>query len=220
MASVADSPLEAELARQLCAVRAPDSLWRAIHEQRRPLRVRPHWWKAWWAAAALSVLLAGLAWRLGAARNAAPDQTADLEALAERELGGMADGSAAMDIRSGDPGEIRRWLKANTGVDVRLADSPAPGHDVRLVGAGLAQFGKSPVAVVAYRAGDDFAAMVVADRREGPGHASPRMEVSGDVSLYSWQLGADDYAIAFGGRKQPWRACLICHADPAVLMRM
>ncbi|HVW10264.1 MAG TPA: hypothetical protein VHC90_16870, partial [Bryobacteraceae bacterium] len=62
-----DRRLEAELARQLGAVRAPDSLWLRIHEQRRPLRVRPNPWKTWSiAGASLLALLAGLAWRLGA----------------------------------------------------------------------------------------------------------------------------------------------------------
>jgi len=59
--------LEGELKRNLRPVSAPDELWSRIHEQHRPLRVRPHHWRAWSIAmASLFVLLAGLVWRLGA----------------------------------------------------------------------------------------------------------------------------------------------------------
>jgi hypothetical protein len=215
-----------ELARQLCPVRAPDSLWRAIHEQRRPLRVQPHPWKAWSiAAAVLTMLLAGLVWRLGATR----ETSGDMEALAERELRGLANGSRAVDLRSGDAGEIERWVKTRVGVDIRLADRPvAGGGAVRLIGVRIIQYERNPVAVIAYQVGDDFGAMLVADGRaragfagiggSGSGHAASRMRSSGDVLLYSWRRGVNDYAIAFGGGRQSERACLLCHADRPALM--
>lgn len=62
--------LEGELKRDLRPVSAPDELWARIHEQRRPLRVRPHPWRVWSIAmASLLILLAGLVWHLGAARQ-------------------------------------------------------------------------------------------------------------------------------------------------------
>jgi hypothetical protein len=64
--------LESELARQMRPVAAPEELWARIHEQRRPLRVRRNLWGAWSiVAASVVMLLAGLVWRLGAARSPA-----------------------------------------------------------------------------------------------------------------------------------------------------
>jgi hypothetical protein len=67
---MAESCLESELKRELRPVSAPDELWARIHEQRRPLRARPNPWRIWSIAmASLLILLAGLVWRLGAARD-------------------------------------------------------------------------------------------------------------------------------------------------------
>lgn len=215
--------LETELARQLCPISAPDSLWRQIHEQRRPLRVRPRYalnrehWAAWsLATAALLMLSAGLVWLLGMTR----DSSVDLETLAGRELRGLANGTGKIDIRSSDPREIQTWVKANADIDVQLPDHAGFGNEgVRLLGARMFQFRKLPVALIAYRTGDAYAAMLVSDRHAAsPRHASLSEHTSGDVMLYSWSQGADDYAIAFGGMKEPRRPCLLCHVDPAALI--
>jgi anti-sigma factor RsiW len=219
--------LEAELARELCPVAAPDSLWRGIHEQRRPLRVRPHRWTAWSiAAASLLMLLAGLVWRLGAAR----DPAAELEALAAQELRDATNGSGKVDIRSDDRSEIQRWMRARLNIDVRLAVSPLAGNEaVRLIGARLIRFGKYSVGVVTYRVGPDFAELLVADKHAGstgaagPGHSdlrigSGRISSDGDMQLYSWRHEGNDYAIAFGSPKQARQPCLLCHAGTSALM--
>lgn len=215
--------LETELARQLCPVTAPESLWRRIHEQRRPLRVGPHPWTAWSiAGAALLMLLAGLVWRLGAARGRAED----LENLAALELRQMAQGLEKSDFQSSDPGEIQRWVKAKLNVDVPLPERSEFGNQgfaplgVRLIR--LDPF--STAAVIAYRVGGKRAAMLVADKRPGfsggagPGHSSLRLKSKGDVMLYSWSLGANDYAIAFAGTREPGRPCLLCHTDSPALI--
>jgi hypothetical protein len=215
--------LESELTRQLGPVSAPAALWQQIHEQRRPLRVRPHPWLAWSiAAAALVLVLSGAIWRQRANRS----PSADLEALSESELRDMANGTRQMELRSADPGEIQRWVKAEVGLNVRLTGHSMPGNGaIRLLGAGIIRRERFPVAFIAYRAGNDFAAMLVADAHAGlsgiagPGHAASRMRSDGDVLLYSWRLGTDDYAIAFGSTRQPERACLICHAErPALIV--
>src|SRR4051794_39038285 len=119
MNNPSNSWLEGELSRQLAPLAAPDSLWRLIHEQRRPLRVRTSPWRTWsLAAAVVLMLVAGLVWRLGATRG----RTSDLEALAARELSGMTAGTLRSDILSSDPEEIRRWIKARLDVDLRLSD--------------------------------------------------------------------------------------------------
>jgi len=207
--------LEAELARQLAPVSAPDSLWSRIHEQRRPLRVRPNPWTAWsLAGAALLMLLLGLVWRLGAVR----DPSQDLEALAGRELRNVANGSEALGIRSSDPAEIQRWMKAKLAVDLRLADHPG-NPAVRLLGARVLRFDRFSAGLISYRVGDDFAVMLVSDGpAAGPGHKSPRTGSSGDMRLYSWNQGANSYAMAFGSAKESKGPCLLCHAQPPALM--
>ena len=214
--------LEKELAGQLCAVHAPDTLWRAIHEQRRPLQVRPRLWMSWtkWpvATAALVTVLSTLVWRFGVPGVPA----ADLEALAGRELRGLADGSGKTDIRSADPREIRAWIRERSDIDIRLPDLSAPGDQtVRVFGAHMTQADRHPVAVITYKVGDDFAAMLVADTgTNGPPHASPRIRSTKDMSLYSWSVGRDEYTIAFGSTQESDRACLLCHVvPPAVILR-
>lgn len=214
--------LETELARQFCPVSAPQSLWSQIHEQRRPLRVRPHPWTAWSVVtAALLTLFAGFIWRFAITR----DTSADLETLARRELRALASGSGEMGIRSGDPEEIQTWVRARSDIRLRLPDQAGTGNvAVRLLGARLIRTGKFSFAVIDYRVGDDFASMLVADRRArftgsaGSGHNSLRVKSAGDMDLYSWSVGATDYAIAFGGVGEPQRACLLCHADPPALI--
>ena len=211
--------LEGELSRQLGPVSAPDSLWNRIHEQRRPLRARPNPWKIRSiAAAALLALLAGLVWRLGATR----DQGAELEALAQRELGGGSN----VDLRSGDPGKIRAWVRENSGIDIRLPDSGEFGSDaVRLVGAGLLRMQNAPVAVIRYQVGDTPAALLVTGRHadsggtSGLGHVAFRNEAAPGTRLYSWEAGAEDYALAFGSATDAERPCLLCHAaSPALII--
>ena len=213
MADLRES-LETELARQLCPISAPDSLWHQIHQQRRPLRVRPHPWTKWSiAAAALLMLLAGLVWRLGATRG--PSE--DLEMLAGRELRGVANGSGRIDIRSSDPGEIQRWVKAKLDVDVRL-----PGNEaVRLLGARVIRLERLSIAAITFRVGDEFAAMLVTGRQRsftGSTHASLRIRSAGDMLLYSWSVGREDYAMAFGDTSAPKQPCLLCHASPPALI--
>jgi hypothetical protein len=212
--------LETELAAQLCPVSAPDSLWCRIYEQRRPLRVQSRPWTAWSiAAAALLMLLAGLVWRLGATR----DPAANLEVLAERELRDTANGSGKFDIRSGDPGEIQRWVKAKLDVDIRLADHPTPGNGaVRLLGARIIWFQGFSVAAVTYRVDGDLAAMLVADKHAGftglARNGLPRTRLTAGIRSYSWSLGAAEYAIAFANTNQPQRPCLLCHTNAPALM--
>lgn len=210
--------LEAELSRQLGPISAPDSLWDRIHEQRRPLRACPNPWRTWSiAAAALLVLLAGLVWRLGASRV----PVADLEALAQRELKGPSN----VDLRSGDPLKIQAWVKANSNIDIQLPDRREFGNDaVRLIGARLAGTANAPIAVISYQVGDTSAALLVADKPADPrgvavrGHMAFHNETATGGRLYSWNSGANEYALAFGSAKDDGRPCLLCHAAAPALM--
>ena len=206
---MADARLEAELARQLGAVSAPDSLWLRIHEQRRPLRVRPNPWTAWSiAAASLLVLLAGLAWRLGATLT----PRSDLALVARQELRDMANGTQKLDLRSADRAEIQRWVEARTGVDLKLASFAGEGAE--LCGARIFRSGGYSGAVISYRVDGHSAAMVVTagSGTAGPRHTSFEEKVTGDILLYSWQREGGEYALAAMGAEKPHRPCLLCHA--------
>jgi hypothetical protein len=216
--------LEKELAGQLCVVSAPDTLWRGIHEQRRPLRARPRFWMSWtkWpvATAAFVTVLSALIWRFGVPSN----PSGDLETLAGRELQGLSSGTGQTDMRSTDPGEIRAWIRERSDIDVllpgRLPESSSPGNKtVRLLGARMIQADSHRVAVITYKVGDDFAAMLVADTgSNGPPHASQRIRSTKETSFYSWSLGNDEYTVAFGSKQESQRACLLCHAIPPAAM--
>jgi hypothetical protein len=210
---VADASLEAELARQLGAVSAPDSLWLRIHEQRRPLRVRPNPWTAWSiAGASLLVLLAGLAWRLGATAlfNAAPHP--DLALVARQELRDMANGTQKLDLRSADRAEIQQWVEARTGVNLKLASFG--GERAELCGARIFRSGSFSGAVISYRVNGRSAAMVVTagSGTAGPRHTSFEEKVTGDILLYSWDREGGEYALAAMGTEKPHQPCLLCHA--------
>jgi len=195
--------LEAELARQFRPVSAPDALWNRIHEQRRPLRVRPerHLIAMWSVAAvALLILAAGMFWRLGVTRDPSEE------------------------ISSSDAQQIRSWVKAKANIDIRMPDgSPFGNHAVRLLGARIIRMQQYSVAVVNYRVGSESAAMLVTDHHatgesRNPGHTSPRISNTANTTLYSWSLGADDYTIAFSGAREPRAACLLCHVNTPALM--
>jgi len=191
--------LEAELARQFCPVSAPDALWNRIHEQRRPLRVRPErrpMAMGSVAAIALLIVAAGMFWRMGVTRDPSEEITSD------------------------DPRQIRSWVKAKSNIDIPLPDQPTLG---RLLGARIIRLQQYSVAVVNYRVGSESATLLVTDRpatgeSRSPGHTSPRIKITGDTALYSWSLGPDDYTIAFSGVKEPRAACLLCHVNTPALM--
>jgi hypothetical protein len=206
--------LEKELARQLGPVSAPESLWRRIHEQRRPLRVPPVRWAVWSAAAfALLALSAGVV-------AMTRDSTADLDKLAARELQSLSEGSGQVDFRSADPGEIQAWVKAKSDMNVPLPECAGRGNGpVRLLGARLIRLEGLWAAAITYRVGEDFAAMLVTGRRAGfmrtgrPGHGSLQMKTIGETELFSWNRGPEVYRIAFAATKDPQRACLLCHVN-------
>lgn len=206
---MADARLEGELARQLGAVSAPDSLWLRIHEQRRPLRVRPNPWAAWSiAGASMLVLLAGLAWRLGATLNPHPD----LALVARQELREMMSGTQKLDLRSANRAEIQQWVEEHTGVNLKLAAFADEGAE--LCGAKIFRSGAYSGAVIAYKVDGRSAAMVVTAQSAtaGPRHTSLEERVSGDTLLYSWQREGGEYALAATGTEKPHRPCLLCHA--------
>jgi hypothetical protein len=173
-------------------------------------------------AAALIALFGISIWRLKAAQGPA----VNLETLATAELRGFATGAGTADILSSDPEEIQRWIRANSDIDVRIPKKPGLQAGIRLRGARLIRAGKFSAAAITWRAGDAYAALVVADRpaagglvtdgqsrvtKRSPEHSVAHMRSSSGVKLSSWATDMQDYAIAVTDGANPERACLLCH---------
>ena len=201
--------LEMELARQLGPVAAPESLWDRIQQREAPRRASPVDWALWPIAAALLLIASGgAAWRLITAYDAG----VGIAKLAEHELRAIAENSRSLDFRSDDAAEIRTWVKAKTNIDIEL---PAGRAAVRLLGACVIRLKGIPVAAVAYRVGDDAAALLVMKKGSAatPRHVFSRVESAGSARLISWSMRRQEYMIAFAGTKDPHGACLVCHVN-------
>jgi len=193
--------VESELARDLGPVAAPDALWDRI-ERGRPPRAKPS--LTWPIAAALTLVAAsgGLWWLHGT--------PAGLEDFAVTEL--HAD-PGLLDLHSDDPGEIRRWVKAQVGIDLELP-ARRPTGEIRLLGVRLMERKGAPVAAVAYRVGRANAALLVS-RANGAGegeHRLTRSHAGRGVPVFSWRMREQVYILACSLEENPQEACLLCHA--------
>jgi hypothetical protein len=183
--------LEVELAEALRPVAAPPQLWDRVWEPRP--RLRHQKWAAWPIAAAIALAVAaGIVWSHAAGR-ATP---VNLRQLALEQLRD----AKPLDFHSSDPAEIRRWLRQQTGAEVRLA----PHRTAHLVGARVIRAGGASIGVVAYRVGDIDATLLVA-RGQAMAERSHRR--------FSWSAGGVNYALACADVAHPEAACLLCHAN-------
>ena len=202
--------LEMELSRQLGPVAAPEALWDRIEERQVSRREKPVSWALWPIAAALLLMASGgMAWTIAMAR----DPGAGMAKLAERELRAIADNSRSLDFRSDDAAEIQTWVKAKTNIDIEL---PAGRSAVRLLGACVIRLKGTPVAAVAYRVGDEAAALLVMEKHAAATssrHLFSQVASAGNARLFSWGMRRQEYMIAFAGTKDPHGACLVCHVN-------
>ena len=174
--------IQEQLARELSPVCAPGTLWGRIESARRRNRHSPRaGWMLWPAIAMLLLFASGdLAWEIGKARGSlAPLTARDVE-------------SANCDLRSSDPVEVARWVKARTNVEIGLSCGRAGGAQLR--GARLIRKRGASYAAIAYQVGNDAATLLV----------------SGNRSLFGWNR---EYAVAWSGSKENPEACSHCHID-------
>jgi hypothetical protein len=188
--------LDAELSRHLRPVIAPDELWDRIEGGAVAQRPTAWRWHIWAVAAAAAAMLA-LCFSLRS------DTTPYLERLAASEL---AAGTGTMDLRSHDPAQIRAWVKANAGLDVRLPGEIA--RSVQILGVTLLR-GEEPVACISYRVGGRDARLLVARGSSGSQHHAARL--TGNSS--SWTFGRQMYALAWSAPLEGNGACILCHLD-------
>jgi hypothetical protein len=188
--------LETLLSRHLHPVQAPDELWQRIQGGEAAGRSIPTRWPFWAIAAAAAAMLA-LCFSLRSAT--APE----LEKLAARE---SRTGGERLDFRSGDPLEIRNWVKTHAGLDV-----PMPGkltEDVQLIGVSLLP-GDQPVACISYRVRGQVARLLVT-HGEFAGQHSAAPPANGP---YSWTLQRQTYLLASSNPQETSAACVLCHLD-------
>jgi hypothetical protein len=199
--------LERELARQLAPVAAPETLWDRIHEPRRPVpRAMAIGWVAWPATVVVLIACAGVYWKMNHAR----------EPLAE-----LPPASRDFDFRSSDFGAIRKWVKAESNIDIDLPDGSATSAaPVLLLGVRLIRFRGSPAAAIDYHVGEGAATLVVSGKQAGLSgntevgkHLFSAMKSAGKEHLLSWNMRNQNYTIAYSGEKDLGGACLLCHAN-------
>ncbi len=202
-----NSWLERELAGQLAAVRAPENLWERIHEPRPSLpRGFPIAWVAWPATVVVLIACAVGYWKMNHAR----------EPLAE-----LPPASRDFDFRSNDFGAIRKWVKAESNIDIDLPDGSATSAaPVLLLGVRLIRFRGSPAAAIDYHVGEGAATLVVSGKQGGLSgntevgkHLFSAMKSAGKEHLLSWNMRNQNYTIAYSGEKDLGGACLLCHSD-------
>ena len=196
--------LDLELAHRLRPVSAPEELWERIENvraggsRRRTTGVRPFLRRALPAAAMATAALVAMALWLADGR----EPVLDIRQLAAAPDGRLAAGAAPLDLHSGDPGEIRRWLQHTAGVDVPLR----PVAGIKLEGARMVRGAGRKIAAVDYRVGPDSATLLVA--RADP--ACPLPQHGGRAS--AWQARDQVYAVACSNPERLEAACLLCHS--------
>jgi anti-sigma factor RsiW len=198
--------LEPLLTRNLGRTEAPAELWVRIQASPPPVPKRKFvsGWAWAFAAAALLVVTAVLVWQL----RLRP------EALAARAL---QRGAAGLEFRSEQSAAIRAWVKDRTGLDVPLLANPPAS--IRLVGASVADWGRTPTAEVVYRVGGRDAVLLVskADPKLA-GAASHRFLNSGQYQgarVSSWLMHGQLCTLACPIPQNPQAGCLLCHATGA-----
>jgi hypothetical protein len=209
--------LERELARQLAPVAAPENLWDRLQEPRpSPPRGMPIAWfnwhrAAWPATVVVLIACAGGYWKMNRAR----------EPLAE-----LPPASRDFDFRSNDFGAIRKWVKAESNIDIDLPDGSATSAaPVLLLGVRLIRFRGSPAAAIDYQVGEGAATLVVSGKQGGLSgntevgkHLFSAMKSAGKEHLLSWNMRNQNYTIAYSGDKDLGGACLLCHSNTRVLI--
>ncbi len=131
--------LETLLTQHLGRVATPPELWDRIQAPGPVLPQRSHRRMLVWALAATAVIVAAVVvWQ----------QRSRPEALVAQAL---RRGAGQLEFRSEQAPAIRAWVKERTGLDVPLLTEPPAS--IRLVGASVADWARTPTAEVVFRVG-------------------------------------------------------------------
>ncbi len=103
-------------------------------------------------------------------------------------------------LRSGDPREIRAWVKAQAAVDVPL-QAQSSGR-LRLTGAMVL----NNAAEISYRVGDHNGQLIVAK-----GVSSARHALTAGARVFTWSMDGHIYTLACAEPDDLRIACSLCH---------
>ncbi|HEY2843147.1 MAG TPA: hypothetical protein VGJ09_05830 [Bryobacteraceae bacterium] len=202
---------EAELARHLGPVKAPDGLWDRVQGAAAlatTVRARPAGWSpgiirtSMWVAAALSMIAITAGVTVWLNHDLSGEQ---------RAVRALSRTPQQLQFHSGNLSDLRTWVKNGSGLDVPLPMRTAAA--VQIVGATVSRKGV-PTAEILYRVGDVDASLVVSKiPQEGDGrHAFVKAGTYHGASFLSWTMRGQMYTIAASDAKV---GCLLCHSAGA-----
>jgi hypothetical protein len=177
--------VEPLLTEHLGRVRAPEELWYRVRKpqlnQHRSSRPQLAW------ALATTLAIVSVAWGF------------------HTRLNTLASHDAGLTFRCADPGQLRAWVKANTGLDIPLPAKLAAS--VELVSARLIKTDR-PTAQLDYRVAGGEARLLVA--RAGATTSPHRLPAATDRQA-SWTMRGQAYTLACVDPATLRAACLLCH---------
>jgi hypothetical protein len=202
--------LEPVLRRDLSGVEAPAELWERVQRRAETPRktatgtgLKP---LAWAFAAVLFVMAGVWGMRVHESHAAGPilaERSGGAEHAVSAERAGLA-------LQSGDPVQIRTWVRTNTGLDLALPavlESSVQMTGVKVVNA------SAPAVEVTYRVGGRETTLLVARSSNSAGvrHADLR-NVNYDGRI-SWVMRGQVYTLLCASPEDARVACLLCHAS-------
>jgi hypothetical protein len=202
--------VESLLTQHLGRVAAPPELWDRVslgapQTLGQVVRKRSNRQMLVWAVAAAAVVVAAVVvWQF----RLRP------EALVARAL---QRGAGQLEFRSEQAVAIREWVKGRTGLDVPLL--PDPPASIRLVGASVADWARTPTAEVVFRVGGRDQVLLVS--KADPklvGNATHRFLSSSQyhgARISSWLMHGQLCTLACPIPQNPQAGCLLCHATGA-----
>lgn len=201
--------LDPVLKKHLARVAAPPNLWSHVRGPVTPAKLA---WTSFAAAtAAILVVLAGgwTAWS-----ELRPAQSVEAMALAALDRG-----TEDLTLQTEDAATVRRWVKANAGIDIPLP--PKHSSVIRIQGARVSG-DASRMAEVSYQVGEFRAALLVTKDANGvtayPKHDFRGSDAFETARVTSWSLKGQSYTLAWSAPGEFRTACLLCHdQEPPVL---
>ncbi|MGH9532060.1 MAG: anti-sigma factor family protein [Terriglobales bacterium] len=224
------------LAENLAAVPAPTALWAGIERvlDKKGPAVSPFGVTGWltrraaFAAAAIVLLMATLVWytqlRAPVRLIVAAADPSSLERAALEQHRALNSGSERLEYVSTTPGDLRRWIRQQSGLSAGLANLQGTPDAARFqpVGARIIRVNGVQAAVVAYLVDANHVTIVTArlsDLKDAPGvgwfskNVSYRDLPAQDLKVLTWGSGGQAYVMVSGLAGFGQQSCFICHAD-------
>jgi len=187
--------LEPALRRDLSKVEAPAELWERVQRPAvvgRETGSRPVAW-------AIAAVVFGVAGVLGLRAH---ESHAAGAAVAERAGGA--------EFLSGNPVQIRGWVRSSTGLDLALPAVLDPS--IHLMGARVVN-PAVPAVEVSYRVGSHEATLLVARSSGSAGARHADLRTVNNDGKITWVMHGQVYTLLCVNPEDARVACLLCHAS-------